>query len=336
MLTGAKNETQVMHSDMKYILLPVFLLTVNPRNAANFPMRNASGYSWLKVKNEGTGAFEENWTTGKWPMGIEPVVAFRDQLWMIGTAMCWSSPDGIEWTMKSKTNWGIRYGMKYIYFRNKLWMMGGMKDWSQFLNDIWSSEEGMVWKKVGNAPWSERRNHQLVVFQNKLWMFGGEVCSGKKDQLPSEHFTDVWSSIDGMNWKKELDKLPWQPDVLVKILVFKDRLWMIGGTHHREVWSSLNGINWKKESIQKTEKERTGYSVLAFDNKLWIIGGVAHSDSWYSENGIEWIRYADTAPWSSRSTTYSAVYKDCLWLFSGKTGRQDSWAGDIWALLKNK
>lgn len=28
-------------------------------------------------------------------------------------------------------------------------------------------------------------------------------------------------------------------------------------------------------------------------------------------------------------------FKNRLWLFSGKTGREDSWAGDIWTLNNN-
>lgn len=38
------------------------------------------------------------------------------------------------------------------------------------------------------------------------------------------------------------------------------------------------------------------------------------------------------APWSTRTTIHSAVYDNKLWIFGGNTGRDDSWAGDAWAM----
>jgi hypothetical protein len=40
------------------------------------------------------------------------------------------------------------------------------------------------------------------------------------------------------------------------------------------------------------------------------------------------------APWSTRSANYNVVFKNKIWIFSGKTGREDSWMGDIWAMSR--
>ena len=63
-----------------------------------------------------------------------------------------------------------------------------------------------------------------------------------------------------------------------------------------------------------------------------MLGGIDRNDVWSSTDGKEWKLEFAAAPWSKRSTFYSAVFNDRIWLFSGKTGREDSWAGDIWAL----
>jgi hypothetical protein len=38
------------------------------------------------------------------------------------------------------------------------------------------------------------------------------------------------------------------------------------------------------------------------------------------------------APWSPRTTIHSVVFNSKLWIYGGKTGRKDSWAGDVWTM----
>ena len=149
-------------------------------------------YKWTEEVTRGKGSFSETWTPGKWPMGIIPLVAFNDHLYIIGQNTTWISTDGISWTAFPKTDWGARYGMTFTFFNGKLWMMGGMKTWDKFCNDIWSSEDGMKWKQVKlQADWSERRGHSVIVFNNKLWLFGGSVSTGQPNKPPSKSLNDI-------------------------------------------------------------------------------------------------------------------------------------------------
>jgi len=40
-------------------------------------------------------------------------------------------------------------------------------------------------------------------------------------------------------------------------------------------------------------------------------------------------------PRSTRTTFYSIVYLNKVWIYSGKTGRRDSWSGDVWTMTKS-
>jgi hypothetical protein len=74
---------------------------------------------------------------------------------------------------------------------------------------------------------------------------------------------------------------------------------------------------------------------LAFDEKLWVFGGRGYNDVWYSTNGKNWVQQSSAAPWSTRTTFHSIVYLNKVWIYSGKTGRKDSWSGDVWTMTKS-
>ena len=50
------------------------------------------------------------------------------------------------------------------------------------------------------------------------------------------------------------------------------------------------------------------------------------------EHEVNWIQLEDHAPWSTRTWESSIVFKNKLWIYSGKTGREDSWSGEVWTL----
>jgi hypothetical protein len=65
---------------------------------------------------------------------------------------------------------------------------------------------------------------------------------------------------------------------------------------------------------------------------VWVYGGADRNDVWSSEDGAHW-RLADAqAPWSTRATLNSVVFKGRLWIYGGKTGRPEGHADDVWAM----
>jgi leucine-zipper-like transcriptional regulator 1 len=294
----------------------------------------SKAYIWTQVLSPGNGRFPENWTHDKFPMGIIPLVAFNNDLYMVGQKKTWISKDGINWTAHSKTDWGERHGMTITFFKGKLWMMGGMKTWDKFHNDIWSSEDGKLWRQVKlHAGWSERRGHSVIVYNNKLWLLGGSVSSGKTDQLPTKLLNDVWLSENGETWTNVSRYSEWSAREL-QVINFNNKLYLVGGSDKNDVWSSKDGKQWTLVTNKAKWSKRKYYGLLVFDKKLWFFGGSGYNDVWVTTNGQNWIQQSSAASWSTRTAYHSVIYLNKLWIYSGKTGREDSWSGDVWTMTK--
>jgi hypothetical protein len=301
--------------------------------AADISYSQSMMYLWKQELAIGNGSFEENWTSGKFPMGITPIIAFDDKLYMVGNRKTWISVDGINWNAHDKTSWGERYGMTVTYFNGELWAIGGMKSWGKFYNDIWASIDGITWRLVTpKADWTERRGHAIVVYDNKMWLMGGSKSSGQPNKPPTESFNDVWSSQDGRNWTLLVRNADWsgrEPQVVV----FNNKFYLVGDTNKSDIWTSNDGEKWMLLKDIAEWRPRQNYGLLVYDNKLWVFGGRGLNDVWNSNDGEVWKKQHN-APWTTRTTSQCVVYLNKIWIYSGKTGRVDSWEGDIWTLKK--
>jgi hypothetical protein len=295
------------------------------------------GYKWRMAIEPGKGCFQENCAPGSWAMAIVPLTAFDNRLFIIGQKSIWSSSNGIKWSTQAKTDWGERNGMAYVFFDNKLWMLGGMRSWDDFKNDVWYSSDGKNWKiATANAPWAPRRNHSVLIHDNKMWLLGGAASSGQANQLPSRFFNDVWSSTDGVNWTQVTASASWPSRDNQTAVVFKNRLWILGGVGRRDVWSSTDGKTWTQASATAQWSERLNNGGLVFDGRMWVFGGRGLNDVWYSSDGKRWQLAFAQAPWSTRTAFHSVVFDNKLWIYGGKTGRADSWTGDVWIMINDE
>lgn len=299
-------------------------------------------YKWEQVLPFGNGSFQEEWKPGTFPLGITPMIAFHENLWMVGQKAAWFSSDGLRWTKQTKTDWGERISMAYVYYADKLWMFGGMKyQEKQFVNDVWFSADGINWQQGNNAEWQPREGHKIIIFKNKLWLFGGAI-EVLADRTPSKFLNDVWSSLDGLHWTEELHTAPWSPRDNPQVVVFRDTLYMLGGQGQADIWRSADGKNWSQLITEAGWQKRYDNGALVFDGKMWIFGGrdtsnnhntAAKNDVWFSDNGINWEQQTNHAPWTVRSGGTSVIFENKLWIFSGKhTGGRYNWGGDIWTM----
>src|SRR5207244_3206154 len=127
----------------------------------------------------------------------------------------------------------------------------------------WSSRDGARWtlKKPNTfldqtfdagRDWEGRHTAGYVVFKDKLWIVGGDVNQGHY------HF-DVWRSADGKTWEwvNKRQKVPWGPRALHYTVVFRDKIWVLGGqtvpqyapgdeVFYRDAWTSADGVRWEK------------------------------------------------------------------------------------------
>lgn len=304
-------------------------------------------YKWTQVLPYGNGTFPYEWKEGTFPLGLRPLEAFGGNLWMVTQKWAWSSPDGVKWTRHDKKDWGERIYTEYVVFKDKMWMFAGLSYQDNvFMNDIWSSANGVDWKQeVQHAPWQSRGGISAVVFKDKLWLMGGSVGL-MKDRTPNKFMNDIWSSEDGINWKQETVSAPWTAREYPSVLVFHDTLYLLGGQGNDDTWRSADGRQWEQLITHAPWKQRFDNGVIVYDNKIWVFGGrdtssnhtlAALNDVWSTPDGKTWKLESAHAPWTVRSAACSVVFKDKLWIYSGKhTGGKYNWGGDVWTMEKEK
>ena len=185
------------------------------------------------------------------------LLVFKNKIWLIGGVKytgnqlftdVWYSDDGINWKIATKNaGWSPRWDHMSTVFNNKLWMIGGMDFKGNIYKDIWSSEDGTTWSLINdNPPFASRQGHAIFDYKNKLW-----VVSRLNVPMYGGGTNDVWYSDDGINWQKtEKDPL-WTGREDVGVVIFKDRIWILGGMDKNwkwtnDVWYSVSNIDTEK------------------------------------------------------------------------------------------
>ncbi len=183
-------------------------------------------------------------------------VVFDGRLWVMGGIDTtnifthlndvWSSNDGVNWVLQTPSAaWHPRSDLAVVVFGDRLWTLGGVQ-----ADDLWSSQDGSNWTlEVSAAPWLRRWNHAAAVFDGRIWITGGQGYD------PATHAagivtSDVWSSGDGVNWQQMTVAAAWPDRRSHSMLVFKGRMWIVGGhshnggtdIYHDDVWSTSTGI----------------------------------------------------------------------------------------------
>jgi len=246
------------------------------------------------------------WKSSDIPMSL----VFRDKMWFMGgwyngrlpghaaTREVWWSTDGAHWEQAKEAGWSPRMGAGAVVFKDKMWILGGTEDYlfakddKRLRNDVWCSSDGQEWKLVtGSAGWSPRAFHQAVVLNDKMWVLGGGNY-----QPTWQVLNDVWCSEDGVNWTRVLETAPWQPRIWFSAVVYRDRMWVLGGSTHGnkllvDVWYSKDGKRWLELKSGTAWRGRHEHSAFVFQDKIWVAGGHAkplNSEVWSLHIPADW------------------------------------------------
>ncbi len=178
-----------------------------------------------------------------------------------------------------------------------------------------------VWKKAaGYADWTGRDYHAAVEFKGKMWILGGQDSSGKPQN-------DIWSSSDGVNWKRLT--APWSARHSLAVVVHDEKIWVLGGydvASKNDVWCSSDCVSWTPITLGHKDMWSIRYQhrALEYDGKIWIIGGYNgtsyFNDVWYSSNGLNWTRATASAFKSARRLFSVTKNEKGMWLFGGNNG----------------
>jgi hypothetical protein len=132
-----------------------------------------------------------------------------------------------------------------------------------------------------------------VVHADRIWLFGGG------NYLPNyAALNDVWSSADGVEWRRETDMAPWPPRIWFSAAVYRGRMWVLGGWSNKpsknwnDVWYSSDGKSWTELKTKAVWSVRHEHSTYVHDDKLWVAGGMSpplKNDVWQLSIPKDWF-----------------------------------------------
>ncbi|MDQ6886560.1 MAG: hypothetical protein M3068_04610 [Gemmatimonadota bacterium] len=277
-----------------------------------------------------------------------PVFTLHRQMWAFHPQGNWSSTDGKTWVRSPLPLAGLNSGyQKYVVLDDAVYALGTMKGnylHLQLTSQIARTRDFRQWETVAaesNLP--RRVFYGAVTYKNRIWLMGGFDGAG--------YHNDVWSSADGIRWKRATRHAGWSPRNVDLAVVFEDRMWIIGGgvidgqreinpNSRREAWSSLDGVHWDKAPDRAGPA--WGGTPAVFDGKLWLVGANRNSTfapaSLVTADGVTWREEA--APWAPRGAPAVWVFDDKLYMTGGKYSVMENGAprfiyrNDVWQLAR--
>ena len=151
------------------------------------------------------------------------------------------------------------------------------------------------------------------------------------------------------DWVKVTDKAAWKARDSQGEVVFKDKLWLMGGWYDsfssppRDVWSSGDGKVWDLVQPNAPWKHSDLPMTTVFDGKMWLMGGwyngrlkdhSASNEVWSSTDGKEWTQATAKAAWTPRIAGGLVAFKGKMWLLGGTEdyyfGDDKSLKNDVW------
>jgi len=249
---------------------------------------------------------------------------------------------GPDWVcVNREAPWQARDSQGYFVHDGKMWMFGGwFHPEKPNPRDVWNSADGRTWTEVlPEAPWIHADMSACVVHDGRMWLMGGRKLPG------AENSNKVWSSRDGADWTLEAEA-GWSPRVCHAYAVFRDRIWIMGGTENwyddnestvkKDIWSSADGKAWELQSSAAPWGARRDARLFVFRDNLWLIGGgtlhpvtAPRNDVWCSADGVEWDQVTANAPWEPRHWFAQVVYRDRIWIMGGWNPQHQNF-NDIW------
>ncbi len=252
----------------------------------------------------------------------------------------------LNWVkVTDQAGWQPRDSQGELVFKNRLWILGGwFNSYKPCPRDVWSTGDGKEWKLVQKeAAWKHSDLSMSVVFKDKMWLMGGWYNGRLPNHSSSNH---VWCSDDGVMWEQVTSNAGWSPRVAAGIVVFKGKLWILGGIEDyyfgdekslkNDVWYSSDGKEWIQATDSAGWSPRAYHQVVVFNDKIWVFGGgnyvpnhTAFNDVWSSDDGINWLKVTSSAAWAPRLWFSSVVYHNRIFVLGGWSKSHDNF-GDVW------
>ena len=217
------------------------------------------------------------------------------------------------------------------------------------VNDVWSSLDGKAWRqKTAAAGYPARVRYQAVVHNGQIYVMGGS------DQAEGGTLKrDVYSSKDGVNWKRETPTANWSARVDHRAVSHQGRIYVLGGFdgagRTNDVWSSPDGDMWRLETAAAGWSARREHEVVSHNGRIYVMGGRIGdgegylNDVWSSADGKTWTQETAVAEWFARRDFQAVSHRGRLYVMGGNISRKygtlikdDEIVSDVWSSADGK
>ena len=314
------------------------------------------GITWTQVSAPGVAPFTARQQHAAFVLG--------GKLWVFGgkgatdpspANDAWTTTDGVTWTKAALSTFMVNSWLPgVVQETNRITFIGGII--RSFSNKVWQTTNGESWTALAPLDYEPNILSRGIEFNGAIWVIAGN----RADAFDTN---EIWRSYDGLTWTQIIPQGPiFSPRDSHRVLVFNNRLWVLGGfdffitdggteTHNNEVWSTADGVSWTKHTPNGAIwSPRAGHEAVVFNGRMWVIGGARSStlfnDVWSSADGVNWILEKEHAEFKERFTHTVVALNNALYLFAGTdtpslinpfaTGLQDVWRstnGRDWAQL---
>jgi hypothetical protein len=177
-----------------------------------------------------------------------------------------------------------------------------------------------------------------------MWFMGGWYNGRLEGHSASNQ---VWSSVDGAEWKQETQAAGWTPRVAAGCVVFQDKIWILGGTENsyfgdqnslkNDVWSRTDGREWQQVTESAPWAPRAYHQAVVLYDRIFVFGGgnyvpeyQAMNDVWSSADGVNWRLETKAADWSPRLWFSAVTWRDHMWVLGGWSNNPSTNHRDVW------
>jgi hypothetical protein len=130
------------------------------------------------------------------------------------------------------------------------------------------------------------------------------------------------------------------------MLVFKDKLWLLGGGNYRttmgkviannDVWNSSDGRDWTLVTDHAAWSPRIWHEAIVYNDEMWILGGGSGADArvlndvWRSSDGSNWTKVESRNIWSPRHEMSVYDFQNKLWVVAGGVANKAGITNEVW------
>jgi hypothetical protein len=274
-----------------------------PEVTSNDVWRSSDGVAWEKMKantfvDADTFNYSADWS-GRHAMGC---TTHGGKMLIVGgdpvhtpVRDVWSSTNGVKWERNAQnTAFPTRVFQQTFSFQDKLWVVGGQTYMSEFTlayPDVWNSVDGISWNRVtSSGPPPRAMIHGELAYKGRMWLVSGGLYDDPNRPKRSA-YDDVWSSADGVSWRRELEHTPFSPRYFINVAIYDDRMWMMGGYNGTgnlgDVYYTSDGANWYEAVTPPTLVGRHSASAWSYKGALyWGIGNAELPQELWGKMGL--------------------------------------------------